>query len=39
MTSVREKIKYSQSLLSEIFFCGCYSDVVDPLFNSDVSCI
>jgi len=39
MTSVREKIKYSRSLLFDFFCGGCYSDVVDPLFNSDVSCI
>ena len=38
MTSVREKIKYLQSLLSEIF-CGCCSYILDPLFNSYVSCI
>jgi len=37
MTSFREKIIHS--LCSLRFFCGCYSDVVDLLFNSDVSCI
>jgi len=39
MTFVRERVRYSQFLLFDFFFCGCYSDVLDPLFNSDVSCI